>query len=200
MFYYLRGEITHIEAQFCVVDVSGAGYACHTSANSLSRMKTGETHTLYTHVHIREDLFDIYGFHTPDELACFRMLIGISGVGPKAALSILSASTPERLALAILTGDEKALTAASGVGKKLASRIVLELKDKMSKTESLAAVSQVVAPAEGGAANPLQDALSALAVLGYSPSQAALALSDFDTTGLPLEDIIRQALKRLSKL
>ncbi|MCL2084567.1 MAG: Holliday junction branch migration protein RuvA, partial [Oscillospiraceae bacterium] len=145
MFYYLSGTVAHTEANLAVIDAGGVGYACNTSLQTLSRVKTGERTKLYTYVHVREDILDVYGFYDMQELNCFKLLLGISGVGPKAALSLLSATTPERLSLAVLSGDEKALTVAAGVGKKLAQRIMLELKDKMSRERSS------VTP-EGGAA------------------------------------------------
>jgi Holliday junction DNA helicase RuvA len=133
MFYYVEGTVAHTEPYLAVIDCGGVGYACHTSLTTLSRIAQGERAKLFTYLHIREDIFDLYGFSGVEELNCFKMLISISGVGPRAATSILSSATPERLALSVLTGDEKALTAAPGIGKKLAQRIILELKDKMSK-------------------------------------------------------------------
>ena len=133
MFYYLKGKVAILEPYLAVVDCSGIGFACNTSMRTVSALKVGQEATLYTHCYIREDAFDIYGFATMAEIQCFRMLVGVSGVGPKAALSILSSSSPEDLAFAIVSGNEKALTIAPGVGKKLAQRIILELKDKISK-------------------------------------------------------------------
>jgi Holliday junction DNA helicase RuvA len=133
MFYYLSGTVAALEPYLAVLDVQGAGYACATSMKSLSALKLGEKAKLYTYCYIREDAFDIYGFATQRELNSFKMLLGISGVGPKAALSILSSSTPEELALAVMEGNEKALTVAQGIGKKLAQRIILEMKDKVSR-------------------------------------------------------------------
>ena len=133
MFYYVKGPVAHIAPYLAVIDCGGVGYACHTTANTLSYLKKGEVAKLYTYLHVREELFDLYGFSTEEERSCFELLIGVSGVGPKAALSILSATSPEGLAMSIITGDEKALTVAQGIGKKIAQRIILELKDKLAK-------------------------------------------------------------------
>lgn len=118
MFYYLNGTITMLEANLAVVDCNGVGYACYTTGYTLSQLQIGKQQKLFTYCHIREDAFDIFGFSTKEELNCFNRLIGVSGVGPKAALAILSAMTPGQFSLAVLTGDEKTLTMAQGVGKK----------------------------------------------------------------------------------
>lgn len=198
MIYHISGILEHTEPNLAVVDAQGVGYACHTTINSLARFKKGDKVKLYTHMYLREDICDLYGFATQGELASFRMLITISGVGPKAALSILSSSTPERLAMSIITGDEKALTAAPGVGKKLAQRIILELKDKLSKQRggTLDAGATFDMPSDMG---KLGEAQGALGVLGYSPSDAAAALKGLDIENLELEELIRQALKKLAR-
>ena len=124
MFYYFNGEVTLLESNLAVIDCGGVGYACRTSSYTLSRLHVGERARLYTYCSIREDAFDIYGFSTREELRNFELLLGVTGVGAKAALAILSSTTPDRFALAIFSQDEKALTAAPGVGKKLAQRIL----------------------------------------------------------------------------
>ena len=126
MFYYLNGTITELDANLAVVDCGGVGYACYTTGYTLSQLQVGKRQKLYTHCNIREDAFDIFGFATKEELGYFNRLLGVSGVGPKAALAILSALTPSQFALAVLTGDEKSLTRAQGVGKKMAQRNILE--------------------------------------------------------------------------
>ena len=131
MFYYLKGRAAHLAPNLAVIDCGGVGYACRTTSYTLSGLQMGQEVTLYTHLNVREDAMELYGFGTEKERNCFQLLIGVSGVGPKAALSILSATTPEGLATAIITGDEKALTVAQGIGKKIAQRILLELKDKL---------------------------------------------------------------------
>ncbi|MDR1117520.1 MAG: Holliday junction branch migration protein RuvA [Oscillospiraceae bacterium] len=196
MFYYLEGTVALAEAGLAVIDCGGVGYACNTSLNTVSAVKKGEKARLYTYLHIREDIFDIYGFATQEELNCFKMLIAVSGVGPKAAVSILSAVTPERLAMAIINEDEKQLTAAQGIGRKIAQRIILELKDKMRKAQGLGE-SESITQTFGSA---LSEAETALAVLGYGRNEIRSALSGVDTAGARVEDIIRAALKNLTKL
>lgn len=200
MFYYISGTVAHVEPYLAVIDCGGVGYACRTTNQSLSRLTVGEKGKLFTHLYVREEIFELYGFATEDELNCFRLLIGVSGVGPKAALSILSATTPEGLAMSIITGDEKALTVAQGIGKKIAQRIILELKDKLAKGqiapkgESYGGTGVTVIPQ-----NKSSEAAAALAVLGYSQSEVAMALKGIDVEALSLEDIIKQALKKMVK-
>ena len=199
MFYYISGKVAVIEPGMVVIDAGGVGYALNTSYTSARSVKTGEQATFYTYLHVREGIFELYGFARREELSCFKQLIAISGVGPKAAIAILGAVTPEKLALCVISGDEKALTAAPGIGKKLAQRILLEMKDKMSKDQLEAAsgstgivMPEMVAP--GGA---MEDALAALAVLGYPRAVAVNALQGVDTAGLATDEIVRAALKRL---
>ena len=123
MFYYLKGRAAHLAPNLAVIDCGGVGYACRTTSYTLSGLQMGQEVTLYTHLNVREDAMELYGFGTEKERNCFQLLIGVSGVGPKAALSILSATTPEGLATAIITGDEKALTVAQGIGKKIAQTL-----------------------------------------------------------------------------
>lgn len=197
MFYYLNGEITLMEGNLAVVDCGGVGYACRTTSYTLSKLRIGQTAKLFTYCNIREDAFDIYGFSTRDELRCFELLLGVTGVGPKAAIAILSSTSPERFMLAIMTQDEKSLTAAQGVGKKLAQRIILELKDK------LGAVSEVdfsdSAPAFAAPANGSNLALAqaALAELGYNQSEIGAALKGIKTEGMTTEEIVRQCLRAM---
>ena len=200
MFYYVSGTVAHLEPNLAVIDCGGVGYACRTTNQTLSRLKAGEKGKLYTHLYVREELFELYGFASENELNCFRLLIGVSGVGPKAALSILSAATPESLAMSIITGDEKALTVAPGIGKKIAQRIILELKDKLAKGqispggESYGGTGVTVIPE-----NKASEAAAALAVLGYSTAEIGVALKGIDLESLALEEIIRQALKKMVK-
>ena len=199
MFYYLKGRAAHLAPNLAVIDCGGVGYACRTTSYTLSGLQMGQEVTLYTHLNVREDAMELYGFGTEKERNCFQLLIGVSGVGPKAALSILSATTPEGLATAIITGDEKALTVAQGIGKKIAQRILLELKDKLAKEQgSFDAGSGVSVPL------PVQnsksgEAAAALAVLGYGSQEIAAALKGIDMDALPLEEIIRQSLKKMVK-
>lgn len=195
MFYYVNGVVAETGPNLAVIDCGGVGYACATTNYTLSQLKKGERAKLYTHLHVREDIFELYGFSSQAELNSFRMLIGVSGVGPKAALSVLSAATPQNLALSIVTGDEKALTAAPGIGKKIAQRIILELKDKLAKEQgSFDTRAGVLSPVSTG--GKTQEAASALAVLGYSSQEISAALKGVDTA-LPVEEIIRIALKKM---
>lgn len=200
MFYYVKGKVAHVAPNLAVIDCGGVGYACRTTSYTLSSLQVGQEGTLYTHLNVREDAMELYGFATENEKSCFQMLIAVSGVGPKAALSILSATTPEGLATAIITGNEKALMVAPGIGKKIAQRILLELKDKLAKgqlpaaEESYGGTGITVIPQD-----KVSEATAALAVLGYQPGEIAAALKGIDLDGLPLEEIIRQALKKMVK-
>lgn len=195
MFYYLEGKVTEIDMSLVVIDCGGVGFAVNTTANTISRVKKGESTRLYTYCNIKEDAFDIYGFASKSEKHSFELLLGVSGVGPKAALSILSSSNPEALAMAVVAGDDKALTAAPGVGKKLAQRIILELKDKLAKeADGLPVKGQSPAAGQGGGSK-LGDAVAALTVLGYGSAEISAAIKQIDVDALGLEDIIRQALK-----
>ena len=201
MFYYLNGTVAHIEPYLVVIDCGGVGFACRTTSYTLSALKKGEKGKVFTHLNVREDAMELYGFATQEELNLFQQLISVSGVGPKAALSILSSNTPANLALSIITGDEKALTCAQGIGKKIAQRIILELKDKLAKEQSSFTV-----PSGGGSATPKPlggsksgEAAAALAVLGYGSQEISTALKGIDMDALPLEEIIRQALKKMVK-
>ena len=200
MFYYVSGTVAHTAPYLAVIDCGGVGYACRTTNHTLSRLKQGEKARLYTYLNVREDAMELYGFATENERNCFELLIGVSGVGPKAALSILSAATPESLAMSVITGDEKALTVAPGIGKKIAQRIILELKDKLAKGqispggEAYGGTGVTVIPE-----NIVSEAAAALAVLGYSQGEINLALKGIDLEALSLEEIIRQALKKMMK-
>ena len=197
MFYYIQGVLAHTEPNLAVIDAGGVGYACVTSLTTLGRIKKNEKVKLYTFLHIREGACDLFGFSTQEELSTFKMLITISGVGPKAAISILSVGTPEKIALAVITGDEKMLTGAPGVGKKLAQRIILELKDKLSREQGAPSGDSMSFDFPEGGAGKTAEAMAALGVLGYSPGEAAMALKGLDADGLPVEELVRQALKRM---
>ena len=201
MYYYVSGMVAHIEPFLAVIDCGGVGYACRTTSYTLSQIKKGEKAKLFTYLSVREDAMDLYGFASQEELKLFCQLISVSGVGPKAALAILSSATPANLALSIITGDEKALMAAQGVGKKIAQRVILELKDKLAKGQSISGAGESVS---GPALtiippNKLSEASAALAVLGYSQAEINVALKGIDIDGEPLEQIIRLALKKMVK-
>lgn len=196
MFYYLNGTVTILDANLAVLDCGGIGFACHTTGYTLSQLQIGQKQRLFTYCNVKEDAFDIFGFATKEELNCFNRLIGVSGVGPKAALSILSAMSPSQFTLAVMTGDEKALTVAQGVGKKMAQRIILELKDALSGDLPTYGGSETAAvPTLGN--NKASEAAAALASLGYSQSEIGLALKGIDVEQLPLEDIVRRALRAM---
>ena len=190
MFYYLNGTVARVEPYLAVIDCGGVGYACRTTNYTVSKLSVGKAAKLYTHLYVREEIFELYGFSSESELGCFRMLIGVSGVGPKAALAILSSNSPEGLAMAIVSDNEKALTSAPGIGKKIAQRIILELKDKLAKGQLTMGGGETFA---GGVTiipeNKASEASAALAVLGYSQSEIAVALKGIDLDGMSLESV-----------
>ena len=202
MYAFIEGKVCEKNAGELILLAGGVGYQINCSMNTLAAAPAvGETMRCYTWLSVREDAMELFGFADQSELRSFKLLIGVSGVGPRAALSILSAVTPQQLALAVVTEDEKALTAANGIGKKIAQRVILELKDKLAREEALGGTS-VKGGAPAMAAVPhskKSEAQSALAVLGYGSAEIATALKDIDMEALTLEDIIRQALKRMMK-
>ena len=199
MFSYVNGTVAEIETGLAVIDCGGVGYACATTNYTLSQLKKGERAKLYTYLNVREDAMEMFGFASQSELRSFKMLIGVSGVGPKAALSILSSTTPQQLSMAVVMGDEKALTAAPGIGKKIAQRIILELKDKLIKEQGGFEAGSGAAVAMPAQSNKAGEAAAALAVLGYGSQEIAAALKGIDMDALPLEEIIRQSLKKMVK-
>ena len=198
MFYHIEGVVSEIDINLAVIDCGGVGYAINTTANTLSQIHVKEKAKLYISECIKEDAFDLYGFATLSEKRCFEMLRTVSGIGPKAAQSILAANTPESLAVAIMNGDDKAISAAQGVGKKIAQRVILELKDKISKEAGSVAneMPAVLSPADGDARS---DAITALMVLGYSAPEINSALRGTDISGMSAEQIIKLTLKKMVK-
>ncbi|MBP3437601.1 MAG: Holliday junction branch migration protein RuvA [Clostridia bacterium] len=199
MFYSLKGRLALCEESLAVIECGGVGYQLTVSTTTVNAIggKSGNEVLLYTHLQVREDGLELYGFETKAELSAFRLLIGISGVGPKAAMAILSLYTPDKFAYFVATEDAKALAKASGIGQKTAARIVLELKDKISKKEmtgipSAMDVSSAALPKTSGL---LAEAADALMVLGYTRGEVQDALRRFDSTGMNLEKIITTALK-----
>ena len=199
MFYHIEGIVTELEPNLVVLDCGGVGYALNATMNTVSYIHMGDKVKLYVAEAIGENNFDLYGFYTKGGKRCFELLVSISGIGPKAALSILSYSTPETLALAIMNDDVKALTVAPGVGKKIAQRVILELKDKMSKETAGQEIKLPAAVPVTGQNDTMSDAMAALAVLGYSSQEVGIALKGVDVENLPLEEIIRQSLKKMVK-
>lgn len=199
MFYHIEGIVTELEPNLVVLDCGGVGYALNATMNTLSYIHMGDKVKLYVAEAIGENNFDLYGFYTKGEKRCFELLVSVSGIGPKAALSILSYSTPETLALAIMNDDVKALTVAPGVGKKIAQRVILELKDKMSRETAGQEIKLPAAVPVTGQNDTMSDAMAALAVLGYSSAEIAPALKKIDATGMSAEEIIKAVLKQMVK-
>lgn len=199
MFYHIEGKVTELEPGLAVVDCGGVGFAINVTLNTMSGLRAGEKAKLYISEAIGDNNFDLYGFLTKSERRCFEMLISVSGVGAKAAISILSHTTPEGLALSIMTGDEKTLTAAPGVGKKIAQRVILELKDKISK--DMGGSTSVSAPVNisTGGSDALNDAAAGLAVLGYSSAEIASVINKLDTASMTAEQIIKTVLRQMVK-
>lgn len=199
MFYHIEGTVSEIEQNLAVIDCGGVGYALNATVNTLSNIKTGSKAKLYVSEAIGENNFDLYGFYTKSEKRCFEMLTAVSGIGPKAALSILSYNSPESLALAIMNQDVKALTVAPGIGKKIAQRVILELKDKISKEIGDEQISIPVMSATVNSGDTvLNDAMTALAVLGFSSAEIAPILKTLDVSGMSAEQIIKAVLKQKS--
>ena len=199
MFYYVRGKLVHVEEGMAAVECAGVAFALKTTNNTLSKLPALQTEvTLYTYFLVREGAMELYGCYDQGELNCFQMLLTVSGVGPKAALAILSQLSPEKFALCVATGDVKSITRAQGVGPKLAQRLILELKDKVQNEQIAKGVGMdhIPAPAVLTGAN-VQEAISALVVLGYTQSEAASAMAKLDAS-LPVEELIRLGLKMIA--
>ena len=202
MVYHLSGELVPVESNLAVIDCNGVGYCLTVSLNTQRYLKNpGQKVKLYTHFAVREDGVELFGFYDLEERDTFKLLITVSGVGPKAAINIMSALTPESFALAVMNGDTKLISKAQNVGAKTAARIVLELKDKIGKTVSVDGGSEVLTAAAnmGNNSERLSEAQNALMVLGYKQSEAAAALRGIDVSKYELEDIIREALKKLMR-
>ncbi|RGF91346.1 Holliday junction branch migration protein RuvA [Firmicutes bacterium AM55-24TS] len=194
MYYYIKGTLVQKSDNYIVVDANGVGYMIYTSLNSMQNTgEIGKKITIYTYLHVREDVMDLFGFTTIEEKNMFMHLISVSGVGPKAALSILSVTTPAKFALAVITNDVKTITKASGVGPKMAQRVILELKDKM-KTDELEI--DLEDESDDILSDNRSEAISALVVLGYSSNDAQKAVKGIDGT-LSVEEIIKKALAGL---
>ena len=197
MFYYLEGKVAHVEPYLAVIDCGGVGYACRTTNHTIRQLKKGEVKRLYTYLNVGDGIFELYAFATEQELNSFKLLIGVSGVGPKAALAILSVVSPEQFTLAVMTQDVKTLTMAAGVGKKLAQRVLLELKDKIAGSQmelNGADIADMQPAVRGG---KTAEATAALASLGYSQAEIGAALKGIDVEALRVEDIVRQALRAM---
>ena len=196
MIAFLKGTMAGRSADTAFVDVNGVGFAVYMPATDIVKLpEAGADVALFTHLAVREDAMTLYGFLSQEEHALFLRLIGVSGIGPKAALAILSVVSPEQLTLAVMTQDDKTITMAQGVGKKLAQRIILELKDKLGASQlelNTAEFAGSGAPVRGSKA---AEATAALVGLGYSQTEAAAALKGIDIENLSIEDVIRRALR-----
>lgn len=199
MIYSLKGELTEILADAIVIECGGVGYFCRTTNTTISDLaQTGKEVKVYTYMNVYQDGIDLFGFSDKQELGCFKMLITVSGVGPKAALSILSSLTPAEFATKVASGDIKGLTAAKGVGKKMAERIVLELKDKVSGAEITKGreISGNISGVAAGNNQQLLDAIEALAVLGFSDADIAPYIDKIDASK-DTSSIVSQILKMI---
>ena len=194
MLYSVRGKLIAIESNAAVVECGGVGYMCQTTMNTLKAVKLNTEVTLYTYLNVREDAVDLFGFATKAELETFKNLISVSGVGPKAGLAVLSELSPEQVAMAIASDDLKTITRAQGIGKKIAQRIVLELKDKLAKAaKEDSSFAQVAQNSVNVSTGNVPKAIEALGVLGYSPSDVSPVLATLDSA-LPVEQLISLTL------
>lgn len=196
MIYSLTGKVVSLDQNGLAIQCGGIAFFCFSTMNTLKNIGINTEATVYTYLNVREDAMELYGFSTPNELDAFRQLITVSGVGPKAALAILSVMTPDKLALSIASGDAKSITKAQGVGAKIANRIILELKNKFSADLTQEQSEMVGAVQMTSGSENIGEAIEALIQLGYSKSEAAVALGKLDSN-LPVEELIRQALKSL---
>lgn len=201
MIYSLRGKLTHKTNDLAVVECAGVGYACRTTSYTLSPLKTGEEVFLLTYMNVREDAVELFGFGEAAELNCFKLLLSVNGVGPKAALSILSDMSPQGFALCVAQGDSKVLTRVPGIGKKTADRIILELKDKMTdrigeiSSETFSELSRPAAQTTGN----VSEAVTALTALGFTASQAQKALAGL-SPDMPVSELVKEALKKIGSI
>lgn len=195
MIYSLQGRLVHWEQGLAVVECGGVGYACRTTMNTLAKIRDSNEVKLFTYMHITENSLDLFGFADNSELVSFKQLISVSGVGPKAALSILSDITPSKLALCIASGDSKTLTKSQGIGAKIAQRIVLELKDKVAKEQKFSSAELASMPNIGG--SNINEAMIALQTLGFNPAQCGVALAGADPEA-SVEELIKFGLKNLA--
>ena len=200
MFYSLTGKIIYKDEQTIAISCGGVGFKCFTTRNSLAKLslQSGEV-TVFTHLNVREDALDLFGFASNDELDAFKLLITVSGVGPKAALAILSELSPDAFAVAVASGDTKAITAANGVGPKLAQRVIMELKDKIASVGFISEESSSVSNAVNtvNSMSNTSEAIAALTALGYSQTEASVAVSKL-SPNLSVEELIKGALKNMT--
>ena len=199
MFYSVRGKLIHTTTTCAVVECGGVGYNCQTTMNTLKQIKLGSEVMLFTYLNVREDAMELFGFATKTELETFKTLISVSGVGPKAGLSILSELSPEQVAMAIATDDIKTITRAQGVRKKRAQRVIRELKDKLARALGSAdGIPVASAAAAAAVSGNVPKAIEALGVLGYTPADVSPVLAAFDSS-LPVEQLIAMTLRQMGR-
>ncbi len=196
MLYYVRGIVTLLEPGLAVIDCGGVGYGCRVTAYTAGQLKLNQEARLFITESIREDAFDLYGFIDREEQRCYELLTSVNGVGPKAAMAILSAGTPQNFTLAVMTGNEKMLTAAQGIGKKIAQRIILELKDKIGGNQTELDFSSPSPAAPSSTGSNAAMAHAALQELGYSPAEISAALKGVDANA-STEEMVRYALRQM---
>lgn len=203
MIYSITGMLRQVAPTYCVIEACGVGYQCSASTYTLSSLPgRGQEVTLLTHLWVKEDGMELFGFSTEQEKHCFRLLIGVSGVGPRVALAILSDAAPDRLMLSIAAGDAKALTRAQGVGAKLAQRIILELRDKVTDEDIGSSFGEeqgtIAALGESAKNTAKSEAISALVALGYGQTDAAAVIAPMEES-LAVDELIRRALKTFTR-
>ncbi len=196
MLYYVNGTVTVLEPGLAVIDCGGVGYGCRITAYTAGQLKLNQQAKLYVTESVREDAFELYGFSSREEQRCYALLTSVNGVGPKAAMAILSSGGPQNFTLAVMTGDEKMLTAAQGIGKKIAQRIILELKDKLGGSTTELDLSAGMGPVQPAAGSVVSLAQAALQELGYSPAEISAALKGADP-GATTEELVRYALRAM---
>lgn len=195
----LRGKLIYSDKDFIIVECGGVGFKCAVSLNTVGKLpKINSDIFIYTYMSVKEDAIDLFGFFSLEEIECFKLLLSVSGVGPKMAIALLSEFTADRILLLIASGDSKSLTAASGVGNKLAQRIVLELKDKVGTNFAVGGSAEIAAVGNATAMSNTKEAISALVALGFAQSDAALAVGKFEPS-LSTEELIKLSLKELSR-
>lgn len=198
MFYYVSGTVAHVEPYLAVIDCGGVGYACKTTSTTISQLQVSKASKLYTYLHVGEGIFDLYGFATQGELGSFKQLIGVSGVGPKAALAILSVCTPQGLAMAVITGDEKALMRRPGSARTSPSAHLRASRTSSPRSSRRSVCRPPPASLRVRRARPSRPP-PRLAVLGYTQQDIAVAMKGVNVENLPLEEIVRQSLKKMVK-
>ncbi len=200
MISYIRGELASIEDDKIIVDVGGVGYGIYMSSQTMSLLpRPGSQVKIHTYMNVKEDCMQLFGFLTRDDLKVFKLVIGVNGIGPKGGLSILSQLTPDDLRFAVVSNDAKAISAAPGIGKKTAEKLILELKDKLSIEDVLdKGFSDENSPVQSGNSEIQQDAVQALIALGYGSTEALKAVKQVEITeSMDTEAVLRQALKHM---